>query len=150
MKRGHTPLLEAVFRKEARDNGFLAESDNQLDEDVIIIDEASMIDILLMSSLLKVVKPGARLILVGDADQLSVGRETCLRPYRKRRFPAISERIFRQEHQSMIVVNAHRINNGEPLINTSDTDFFFISRPEERIQTITDLFSAVFRQNMKR
>lgn len=137
-------LLEAVFQEGSETMVFSRNSDNQLDEDVIIIDEASMIDILLMSSLLKAVKPGARLILVGDADQLpSVGAGNVLCDLiESGAFPVISlNEIFRQEHQSMIVVNAHRINNGEePLINTPDTDFFFISRPEERIpQTITDL-----------
>ncbi|NLZ37166.1 MAG: ATP-dependent RecD-like DNA helicase [Clostridiales bacterium] len=137
-------LLEAVFQEGSETMVFSRNSDNRLDEDVIIIDEASMIDIMLMSSLLKAVKPGARLILVGDADQLpSVGAGNVLCDLiESGAFPVISlNEIFRQEHQSMIVVNAHRINNGEePLINTPDTDFFFISRPEERIpQTITDL-----------
>lgn len=137
-------LLEAVFQEGSETMVFSRNSDNRLDEDVIIIDEASMIDILLMSSLLKAIKPGARLILVGDADQLpSVGAGNVLCDLiESGAFPVISlNEIFRQEHQSMIVVNAHRINNGEePIINTPDTDFFFISRPEERIpQTITDL-----------
>ena len=127
-------LLEAVFQEGSETMVFSRNSDNRLDEDVIIIDEASMIDIMLMSSLLKAVKPGARLILVGDADQLpSVGAGNVLCYLIEiGAFPVISlNEIFRQEHQSMIVVNAHRINNGEePLINTPTPTFSLSAAPK--------------------
>ncbi|SHE61004.1 exodeoxyribonuclease V alpha subunit [Caldanaerobius fijiensis DSM 17918] len=120
------------------------ESD-QLDFDVIIIDEMSMVDILLMNNLLKAVKPGTRLILVGDADQLpSVGAGDVLRDMINCGIiPVIRlEEIFRQAQQSLIVVNAHRINRGYmPIFNDRDNDFFFIKRStqQEVLDEIIDL-----------
>ena len=92
-----------------------------LEADVIIIDEASMIDIMLMNSLLKAVRLGTRLIIVGDVDQLpSVGPGNVLRDLIDSNFIKVVRlnEIFRQGKESMITVNAHRINNGEmPYLN---------------------------------
>lgn len=109
---------------------FLRDEKNPLECDVLIIDEMSMVDIFLMEALLKAIAPGTRLILSGDADQLpSVGAGNVLKDIiRSGRFPTVSlTRIFRQAAQSDIVVNAHRINAGEPVdLSKKSRDFLFI------------------------
>jgi len=105
---------------------------NRLEEDAIIIDEVSMIDTPLMAALLHAVKPGCRLILIGDADQLpSVGPGNVLRDIiASGVLPTVAlTKIFRQAEESLIVTNAHAINRGEmPVLTARDRDFFFISR----------------------
>lgn len=105
---------------------------NPLDADVIIIDEMSMVDIFLMHSLLSAVTAGTRLVLVGDENQLpSVGPGNVLRDIiRSKEFPVVElTKIFRQASQSDIVVNAHKINKGEPVsLNNKSRDFFFLKR----------------------
>ena len=100
-----------------------------LEADVIIIDEVSMIDVMLMNSLLKAIKLGTRLIIVGDVDQLpSVGAGNVLKDLIESNFLKVVrlKDIFRQGQESLIVVNAHKINNGEmPVLNRRDGDFFF-------------------------
>lgn len=124
---------------------FKRNEDNPLDFDLIIVDEFSMVDILLMNNLLKAVKPSTRLILVGDADQLpSVGPGNVLKDLIKCgmiRVVRLKE-IFRQAAQSLIVLNAHRINRGEmPDLTCKEKDFFYIRRenPNSIISTIVDL-----------
>lgn len=118
-----------------------------LDCDVIIIDEASMIDIILMQSLLKAIKLGTRLIIVGDVDQLpSVGAGNVLKDLIESEYIKVVrlKEIFRQGSESLIVTNAHRINEGQmPLLNQKDKDFFFINEEnQERIvNTIIDLIN---------
>jgi exodeoxyribonuclease V alpha subunit len=118
-----------------------------LDCDVIIIDEASMIDIILMQSLLKAVNLGTRLIIVGDVDQLpSVGPGNVLKDLIESEYIKVVrlKEIFRQGAESLIVVNAHRINEGEmPLLNQKDKDFFFINEDNQDkiLSTIVDLMS---------
>ena len=106
-----------------------------LDEKVIIVDEASMVDSALMCALLKAMKPGARLILIGDSDQLpSVGAGNVLHDIieSKRFFTVRLNEIFRQAQQSLIVTNAHAVNRGEmPDLRVRDNDFFFLSRAED-------------------
>ena len=108
--------------------------------DCVIIDEMSMVDILLMEGLLAAVRPGTRLILVGDADQLpSVGAGNVLRDIlASETVHAVRlKEIFRQAAESLIVVNAHRINRGEyPTYNEKDKDFFFLER--QRYKDIQD------------
>lgn len=103
-----------------------------LEADVVIVDEASMIDIFLMSALLRAIEPGTRLVLVGDVDQLpSVGPGNILRDLIESRcFPTVKlVKIFRQAEESEIVVNAHRINRGEPIsLRTDSRDFIFLKR----------------------
>ena len=107
---------------------------NYLDEDVIIIDEASMIDILLMQSLLMAIHPGARLLLIGDADQLPpVGAGNVLNDLiSSDRFSTVQlTEIFRQAKESLIITNAHAINHGEmPDLTTKNKDFFFLPRAD--------------------
>ena len=126
---------------------FERNEENPLDADVIIIDEMSMVDILLMDALTEAVVSGTRLILVGDADQLpSVGAGNVLRDIISSEIihtVRLTE-IFRQAGESMIVVNAHRINRGEyPYCNEPDTDFFMMRRNSEAsiVDTIKELCS---------
>ncbi|HSH35669.1 ATP-dependent RecD-like DNA helicase, partial [Schnuerera sp.] len=121
-------LLEYSYMEE--EMAFGLDEDSPLDTDLLIIDEASMIDILLMNSLLKAIVPGTRLILVGDVDQLpSVGAGNVLKDIINSSVVKVVElnEIFRQAEESLIVVNAHRINKGErPILNEKDKDFYFI------------------------
>lgn len=110
--------------------GYQRNEDNPLEGDVLIIDECSMIDIILMNSLLKAIPPSMRLILIGDIDQLpSVGAGNVLRDIiDSGSFPVIRlTRIFRQARTSRIIMNAHRINEGKmpDISNGKDSDFFF-------------------------
>ncbi|HBN27738.1 MAG TPA: ATP-dependent RecD-like DNA helicase, partial [Clostridiaceae bacterium] len=105
----------------------------------------SMIDILLMNSLLKALAPGAKLILVGDVDQLpSVGPGNVLRDMIESKVITTVRlrHIYRQADESLITVNAHRINDGEmPFLNDRDKDFFFIQKNanHEIVDEILDL-----------
>ena len=135
-------LLGFAYMEE--DMAFNKDEDSPIEGDVIIIDESSMIDILLMNSLLKAINEGTRVILVGDIDQLpSVGAGNVLRDIIDSNSIKVVM-IFRQAEESMIVVNAHKINKGEaPLLNEKDKDFFFISQrdPLSTLETIIDLNS---------
>lgn len=112
--------------------GFERNETNPLEADVVIIDEMSMVDISLMYSLLKAIVPGTRLILVGDANQLpSVGPGSVLRDIiDSGRYQVVRlNKIFRQASQSDIVVNAHKINEGqEVVLDNKSRDFFFLKR----------------------
>ncbi|MBR6701028.1 MAG: ATP-dependent RecD-like DNA helicase [Firmicutes bacterium] len=126
-------LLEYVYSPENGEGmGFSRNENSPLDADVVIIDEASMIDILLMNALLNAMKPGSRLVLVGDADQLPpVGAGNVLRDIIDSELVHTVKlnRIFRQAEESLIVVNAHRINKGEyPYYNEKDKDYFLLRR----------------------
>lgn len=116
-----------------------------LDEQIIIVDEASMIDNSLMCSLLKAIKPGARMIIIGDSDQLpSVGAGNVLRDIiDSKRFATVRLcEIFRQAQESLIVTNAHAINKGEmPVLDAKNKDFFFLRREYDRdiAGTVIDL-----------
>ena len=118
--------------KEGQPVHFERNAENPLETDVIIIDEMSMVDIYLMHSLLMAVTAGTRLILVGDENQLpSVGPGNVLRDIiRSRQFSVVElKKIFRQASESDIVVNAHKINQGEQVtINNKSRDFFFLKR----------------------
>lgn len=126
-------LLEVGYNiEEDEEPYFMHHEDNPLEYDVIIVDEASMIDIVLMSSLLNAILDGTRLIIVGDADQLqSVGPGKVLSDIiDSGQFPVVKlTTIFRQAEQSLIVTNAHLINQGSmPYINKEEGDFFFIPK----------------------
>ena len=138
-------LLEIGYTTDEEELVFARTEANPLEADVIIIDEMSMVDIILMNHLLKAVPVGARLILVGDVDQLpSVGPGNVLRDIIRSeviKTVKLSE-IFRQAEESMIVVNAHKINRGEkPILNNRDKDFSFVSRSSynDIVKTIVDL-----------
>jgi len=115
-------------------NGFVRNEENPLDVDVVIIDEMSMVDLPLMHALLCAVMPGTRLILVGDRNQLpSVGPGSILKDMiGSECFSVVTlTKIFRQAGESDIVVNAHKINRGEPVIlDNKSRDFFFLKRQD--------------------
>lgn len=121
--------------------GFRKNETDLLEDDVVIVDEASMIDNSLMASLLRAVKPGARMIIIGDSDQLpSVGAGNVLHDLiDSRKFATVRlNEIFRQAGQSVIVTNAHKINNGEmPILDIKDNDFFFLARNTDREISLT-------------
>jgi exodeoxyribonuclease V alpha subunit len=131
--------------------GFKKDQEDPLEADVVIIDETSMVDTLLMHHLLKAIPSHAHLILVGDVDQLpSVGPGNVLKDIiRSGRFTVVTlTEIFRQARESMIVVNAHKVNQGQfPVLKEIDkpeeTDFRFIQEedPEKILQNILDLCS---------
>ncbi|NUT04940.1 MAG: ATP-dependent RecD-like DNA helicase [Hamadaea sp.] len=107
--------------------------ENPLDADLVVVDEASMLDLLLANKLVKAVAPGAHLLFVGDVDQLpSVGAGEVLRDLLNAdTVPRVRlTRIFRQAQESGVVVNAHRINNGEPPQLRGFGDFFFFARDQ--------------------
>jgi len=141
-------LLEYSLQK----GGFKKDEADPLDCDVLFIDEASMIDTLLMHYLIKAVPPTATLIIVGDVNQLpSVGAGNVLHDLIESEIiPVVRlNEIFRQAKASQIVINAHRINNGElPLIKpddlaASESDFYFINQedPEKVLQIVLELVS---------
>lgn len=138
-------LLELGYSSDEDDRNFMKNENNPIEADVIIVDEMSMVDLLLFNSLLKAIPKDTTLILVGDADQLpSIGPGNVLRDIINSEGIAVVKltEIFRQAQESLIVVNAHKINRGEfPLLNEKDNDFFFIPRntPEEINKTIVDL-----------
>ncbi|MBR2257260.1 MAG: ATP-dependent RecD-like DNA helicase [Blautia sp.] len=126
--------------------GYQKNEENPLEGDVLIVDECSMIDIMLMYNLLKAVPDTMTLILVGDIDQLpSVGAGNVLRDIIDSGCVPVVRltRIFRQAQTSRIIMNAHRINEGKmpDLSNGKNTDFFFMERedPEAALQTIVEL-----------
>lgn len=138
-------LLEYSFLEDDTGMAFGKDEDAPLDSDIVIIDESSMIDILLMNSFLKALDPGTRLVLVGDIDQLpSVGPGNVLNDIIASGVVKVVtlDQIFRQSQESMIVVNAHKINKGQaPLLNGEKSDFFFINKrsKEEISATIIEL-----------
>ena len=147
-------LLETQISPETGEMVFMRDEDEPLKCDALIVDEVSMVDVLLMHSLLLALPQEAKLILVGDPDQLpSVGagrlfsdlitsgavKTICL------------TEIFRQAQQSLIVMNAHAVNRGElPVLTVKDRDFFFMKRrtAESVVQTIADLCARRLPENM--
>ncbi|MBE6917231.1 MAG: ATP-dependent RecD-like DNA helicase [Ruminococcaceae bacterium] len=147
-------LLEATIDPSSGEMVFLRDEDDPLKADVVIVDEMSMVDVLLLHSLLKAIPAGKRLILVGDPDQLPpVGPGF---PFgdmiRSEALPTVRlTEIFRQAQESLIVMNAHRVNNGElPDLKNVKSDFFFLPcRSEEEMrQTITGLCTTRLPQKM--
>ncbi|MEF9992195.1 MAG: AAA family ATPase, partial [Peptostreptococcaceae bacterium] len=138
-------LLEMGYATDSEELVFLKDEDDPIKADVVIVDEVSMVDIVLMYSLLKAIKPGTRLILVGDSDQLpSVGAGNVLKDIIESEVINVVRltEIFRQAQESMIVVNAHRINQGLPLhLNAKGKDFFFIKKDtnEEILEEIVGI-----------
>ena len=126
--------------------GYQKNEENPLEGDVLIVDECSMIDLVLMNSLLKAIPAGMRVVLVGDIDQLpSVGAGNVLKDLIDSGVVPVIRltRIFRQAQTSRIIMNAHRINEGQmpDLSNGKETDFFFTTKedPEEAVREIVSL-----------
>ncbi|MBE6693560.1 MAG: ATP-dependent RecD-like DNA helicase [Ruminococcaceae bacterium] len=140
-------LLEMEFGEGEEVGRFRRNEQDLLDEDVIIADEASMIDNSLMCALLRAIKPGARVILIGDSDQLpSVGAGRVLNDIiDSGRFATVRlDEIFRQSQQSLIVTNAHAVNEGRyPTLTVKDSDFFFLPRETDAqtAATVMQLYS---------
>ena len=130
--------LSGTVSEDGSDAGirFERNAQNPLEADVIIIDEMSMVDLSLMHSLMLAVVPGTHLILVGDENQLpSVGAGNVLKDIiRSGCVPVVGlHRIFRQEEGSAIVDNAHKINEGKPIVlDNKSKDFFFLPRNSTR------------------
>lgn len=129
-------MLEMERGGDGEEVRFNRNKTNPLDEDIIIVDEASMIDLSLMNALLLAVRRGARLVMIGDTDQLpSVGAGNILGDIITS--GAVNTvkltDVFRQASESMIITNAHRINHGEiPILNKVNSDFFFVCRENEK------------------
>lgn len=147
-------LLECTLDPASGEMVFLKDEANPLKADVVIVDEMSMVDVLLLHSLLRAIPVGKRLIFVGDPDQLPpVGPGF---PFgdmlRSGALPTVRlTEIFRQAQQSLIIMNAHRVNNGElPDLKNVKSDFFFLPcRSEEEMrQTITGLCTTRLPQKM--
>jgi len=135
----YRPGQDAVFKKN---------EENPLDADIVIVDEVSMVDIMLMHHFLKAIPDGATVVFVGDVDQLpSVGPGTVLRDMiASGVLPTVRlNEIFRQSTHSMIVINAHRINNGQmPIfkadtVHSQDCFFFPIHDPETVVHKVITL-----------
>lgn len=147
-------LLEVNGNPEEEGNagGFMRNRQNPLETDVVIIDEMSMVDLPLMHALLSAIVPGTRLVLVGDVDQLpSVGPGSVLKDIiASHRFPVVTlTRIFRQAGESDIIVNAHKINAGEPVIlDNKSRDFFFLRRKDA--DTIIAVIISLIRNKLPR
>lgn len=143
-------LLEAEFDSAGGEEQmrFRRNADEPLEEDVVIVDECSMVDTLLLAALLRAMKNGARIILIGDADQLpSVGAGNVLCDLiASERFSTVClKEIFRQAKESHIIVAAHAINHGEmPALKDKEGDFFFLPRAsdEEVRETVAALLSV--------
>lgn len=147
-------LLGAGYSPETDDASFEKNQEDPLDADAVIVDEMSMVDILLMDALLSAMKPGCRLILVGDADQLpSVGPGNVFSDIiRSGAVPVVRlTQVFRQAEQSRIVRNAHLINSGEKIdLSENKGDFFFMNRTDKgrAADTIVSLCSERLPKNM--
>ncbi len=147
-------LLEATIDPATGKMFFVRDEDNPLKADAVIVDEMSMVDIQLLHSLLKAIPQGKRIILVGDPDQLPpVGPGFPFSDMiRSGVLPMVRlTEIFRQAQQSLIVMNAHRVNQGQlPELKAVNSDFFFLRRQSEETvaQTIRELCLTRLPKNM--
>lgn len=148
-------LLGAKMAEDGETVVFSKHEGDPLNCDALVLDECSMVDITLMSSLLKALKPGCRLVLVGDADQLpSVGPGNVFSDIiRSKTVPTVRlTEIFRQKGDSRIVRNAHMINRGEhPDFEANTGDFFRLRRLKggTAVETIVELCARRLPENMK-
>jgi exodeoxyribonuclease V alpha subunit len=141
--------LHRLLELDPKSGGFTRNEESPLDLDVLVVDEVSMVDLLLFDRLLAALPPSAQLVLVGDVDQLpSVGPGSVLADVISSNTVQTTklDRIFRQAEQSLIITNAHRINRGEmPRLEKSATpenvDFYMIERrdPDDVLATIKEL-----------
>ncbi len=147
-------LLEASIDPASGKMIFVRDEDTPLKADAVIVDEMSMVDVTLLHSLLQAIPQGKRLILVGDPDQLPpVGPGFPFSDMlRSAQLPTVRlTEIFRQAQQSLIVMNAHRVNRGEmPELKTVTSDFFFMRRQSEDgvCSLVRDLCTTRLPKNM--
>ena len=136
-----------------QNNGFKRNRQNPLDTDVVIVDETSMVDLVLMNRLMQAIRPTTTVILIGDTDQLpSVGAGNVLRELiNSQKIPVIQlTEIFRQAQESMIVTNAHRINKGDFPELTGDIDRNFFFMEEEDPDAIIELVCSLIADRLPR
>ena len=145
---GEAKTIHRLLEFSPQINAFKRDRHNPLNTDVVIIDETSMVDLVLMNRLMQAIRPSTTVILIGDTDQLpSVGAGNVLKELiDSRKIPVIQlTEIFRQAQESMIVTNAHRINKGDYPELTGDTDrnFFFMEEddPEEIVELVCSLIA---------
>ena len=147
-------LLEATIDPATGKMVFMKDEDSPLKCDAVIVDEMSMVDVQLLHSLLRAIPQGKRLILVGDPDQLPpVGPGFPFSDMlRSGALPTVRlTEVFRQAQESLIVMNAHRVNRGEmPELKSVSSDFFFMRRQSEEqvAQTVRDLCATRLPKNM--
>jgi len=147
-------LLGVTWDENSRQAAFRKTEKEPLEADAVIVDEMSMVDLSLFSALLRALRPGVRLVLVGDADQLpSVGAGNVFSDLiRSRRAETVSLReVFRQAEQSAIIRNAHAVNLGQPPQLTNDQgDLFFLCRrdAERTVSTVVELCKTRLPDNM--
>lgn len=147
-------MLETQYDTENGQLCFMHDESEPLKTEAVVVDETSMVDVLLMEALLRALKPGCRLILVGDPDQLpSVGAGNLFSDLiRSGRIPTVRlTEIFRQARESLIVMNAHAINQGTmPELTVKDKDFFLLQRRDmaKSVDTIVDLCQRRLPENM--
>lgn len=147
-------LLEVQFSEENGEMVFAHDASDPLEIDALIVDETSMVDILLMQSLLEALPEMCRLVLVGDPDQLpSVGPGNLFSDIiRSKRVETVRlTEIFRQARESLIVMNAHAVNHGDlPILTEKKRDFFFLRQkdPAQVVETVRDLCVRRLPQNM--
>lgn len=147
-------LLEVQISPESGEMFFVHDEDDPLKCDVLIVDEVSMVDVLLMHRLLLALPEHASLILVGDPDQLpSVGAGNLFADLiRSNVVPTVAlQEIFRQAQESLIVMNAHAVNQGQlPVLTAKDRDFFFLKRrsPQNVVETVAELCATRLPKNM--
>ncbi len=147
-------LLGMKWDEATRQVTFLKTEKEPLEADAVIVDEMSMVDLSLFSALLRALRPGTRLVLVGDADQLpSVGAGNVFSDLiRSKRVETVFLReVFRQAEQSAIIRNAHAVNLGQPPQLTNDqSDFFFLCRrdAERAVSTVVDLCKSRLPEKM--
>jgi exodeoxyribonuclease V alpha subunit len=149
---GHeASTLHRLLEFDPKTAGFKRDRNHPIDAEVLVVDEASMIDVEMADALTQAISPGTRLVLVGDVDQLaSVGPGAVLRDVIASKAIACVRlsRIFRQAQESLIVTNAHRINSGEPPVmpepGNEKADFYVVERrdPEAARKTIVELVTA--------
>ena len=143
---GEAKTIHRLLEFSPQINAFKRNRQNPLDTDVVIIDETSMVDLVLMNRLMQAIRPGTTVILIGDTDQLpSVGAGNVLKELiDSQKIPVIQlTEIFRQAEESMIVTNAHRINKGDfpELTGDADRNFFFME--EDDPEVIVELICSV-------
>ena len=150
---GEAKTIHRLLEFSPQINSFKRNRQNPLDTDVVIVDETSMVDLVLMNRLMQAIRPSTTVILIGDTDQLpSVGAGNVLKALiDSQKIPVIElTEIFRQAQESMIVTNAHRINKGDYPELTGDPDRNFFFMEAENPDDIVELICSVIADRLPR